>query len=871
MPANKLVIVESPSKARTINKYLGKDFYVIASMGHIRDLAKTSGSVNPDNNFSMTWSVSPKGNIQIKNIIDAITPHTSLYLATDPDREGEAISWHLTEELIRRKKMPNTTPQRIIFHEITEQAIMEAMAQPRHLNKNLIAAYLARRALDYLVGYSLSPILWRKLPGSRSAGRVQSTALRLLVEREIEIKNFQPNEYWSLDTNLLTIGENENSPNICLNAFLSHQNGKRLERLAIKNKEMATKYKTQIQNAKIILQKLDNKEIHRHPAPPFITSTLQQEANHKLGFNASYTMKIAQQLYEGIRLGNTTVGLISYMRTDSTQLSGSAIAAARHYIQKHYSQNYLPPSPRQYKTKSKNAQEAHEAIRPTNINRTPNDVARYLRPEQLLLYKLIWRRTLASQMASAILNQTTAHFAVNDNALTLTANGQTILFDGFLKLYQTGKDDATDKKSNHIPPLKLNAPALINTIDLTQHFTEPPPRYNEASLIKKMEDIGIGRPSTYANIIKILQDREYVRQDKKKFFCENRGIILSTFLTRYYNEYFNYDFTAKMEDDLDEVANGKYDWQELLHHFWQNFTKKLSNSDNLLHADIQTEIQTILHNFIFGDDTIKDKNQKCQKCTNGKLNLQLGKFGPYLSCSNYPNCDYRADFENQTTTQQPIETIDGMILPKLLGQDENGRNINIKKGPYGLYIEQALDMINHQTPQNKKSKKPKPKRIAIPKTYKPSNINLSIAIKLLSLPRTIGTDPHSQKNIIGAIGPYGAYLKMGEDYYSLKKHDNILDIDLNRAIDIIANAPKKRTKQRIIGEHPDGGNIIIKLGRWGYYLEWQKIGKQGKTHKKFAKLAAGTDAKNFTLDLALILFPPTKNKKMAMTNIPTPA
>ncbi len=881
-----LVIVESPSKAKTINKYLGKDFRVIASMGHVRDLSTKTGSVDPDNNFAMTWLVSPRGEKQISDIAAAISPDTTLYLATDPDREGEAISWHLAQELIRRKKMPQATPKRVVFHEITESAIKQAMKEPRDLDTNLISAYLARRALDYLVGYSLSPILWRKLPGSRSAGRVQSVALRLLVEREMEIRNFQSTEYWSLAASLLATGKGATSPQVPLTAILTHEDGKRLDRLAIKNEAMADAYKARIEKGNILLHKLESKEVRRHPAAPFTTSTLQQEASRKLGFGASRTMQIAQQLYEGGSLGGGIGGLITYMRTDSTILSGEAIGAARRYIEKNYAKNYLPHVPRQYKTKSKNAQEAHEAIRPTNVTRTPNAVAPYLRAEQLALYKLIWQRTVASQMESAIFNQTTASFAVDGNSLTLTATGQVVVFDGFLKLYQEGRDDETDEAERTIPPLAADSPATLKAVQKNQHFTEPPPRYSEASLIKKMEEIGIGRPSTYANIVKILQTREYVRLDKKRFFCENRGIVLSAFLTRFYDEYFNYHFTAKMEDDLDEVANGQYDWQELLRKFWEDFAKKLAGSQELLHENIQAELQNVLGDFIFGKGAEQEKKRKCQKCADGQLTLQLGKFGPYLSCSNYPRCDYKANFERLALEDQVDELVDGVSLPALLGQDDMGRDISMKKGPYGLYVERALDApradpasaMNDEMPKApaeentdgkkpkgkkakaKKIKKEKPKRASIPKDYKPSDITLPIAIKLLSLPRTIGIDPNSKEEIIGAIGPYGPYLKMGLSYYSLKGDDNVLDIGLNRAIDIIANAPKKKNDARVVGTHPDGGDVIIKKGRWGYYLEWQKPGKDGKKQRKFSKLAAGIDAKTFSMDLALIIFPTGGNK-----------
>ncbi|MDI9313680.1 MAG: type I DNA topoisomerase [Hydrotalea sp.] len=886
MPSNNLVIVESPSKAKTINKYLGSNFRVIASMGHVRDLSAKSGSVNPDNNFSMTWLVNPRGEKQLAAIADAITPDTQVYLATDPDREGEAISWHLAEELTRRKKMPRAAPQRIVFHEITEGAIKEAMQHPRGLDHDLIAAYLARRALDYLVGYSLSPILWRKLPGSRSAGRVQSTALRLIVEREMEIRNFQAVEYWSLTAALLATGKNATAPNIPLTAALTHEGGKRLDRLAITSKTMADDYKKRIQQGNIILRSLESREVRRHPAAPFTTSTLQQEASRKLGFTSSRTMQIAQQLYEGGGLGGGVGGLISYMRTDSTLLSGEAIAAARRYIAKHYSPSHLPASPRQYKTKSKNAQEAHEAIRPTNVARTPDSVAGYLRSDQLALYKLIWQRTVASQMESAVFIQTTASFDVNGKELTLTATGQTILFDGFLKLYQEGKDDEAAEENRTIPPLASNSAAIAKDVSAEKHFTDPPPRYSEASLIKKMEEIGIGRPSTYANIINILQTREYVRLEKKRFFCENRGIVLSAFLTRYYNDYFNYNFTAQMEDDLDEVANGKYDWHELLRKFWEAFAQRLKDSENLLHENIQAEMQSVLTDYIFGMGEERANKQKCQKCSDGKLTLQIGRYGPYLSCSNYPNCDYRANFEKLALEEQSDELIDGVPLPKFLGKDDSGRDINVKKGPYGFYVEQALahkpdaaamddateedaqpasddDASGKKKPKKKKAKKPKkekPKRASIPKTYKPADITLPIAIKLLSLPRTIGRDPNSGEDIIGAIGPFGPYLKMGLNYYSLKGDDNVLDIGINRAIDIIATAPKKKNEARVVGTHPDGGDVVIKRSRWGYYLEWLKPVKGGKKQKKFAKLAPGTDAKNFTLDLALVLFPPSAPK-----------
>lgn len=911
MPAANLVIVESPAKAKTINKYLGKDFKVVASMGHVRDLSPKSGSVRPEENFAMSWLVSGRGEKQISDIANYITDQTTIYLATDPDREGEAISWHLQEELTRRKKLGAQPPKRIVFHEITEQAITAAMKEARAIDNNLVSAYLARRALDYLVGYSLSPILWRKLPGTKSAGRVQSVALRLIVEREMEIKNFQSTEYWSVAAALRAMGAHDNNPTVLLNALLTHENGKRLDRLAIGTETKATDYQRRIEQSIITLDKVDMRQVKRHPAAPFTTSTLQQEASRKLGFGSSRTMQVAQQLYEGGSLGGDGGGLITYMRTDSTTLSGQAIAAARSYIEKNYSRDYLPDQPRQYKTKSKNAQEAHEAIRPTNINQTPDRVASFLKPEQLGLYKLIWQRTVASQMESALFNQTTASFGCaagqQKNSLTLTANGQTVIFDGFLKLYQEGKDDEEDEESRTIPALKADSGAKLDKVTLNQHFTDPPPRYSEASLVKKMEEIGIGRPSTYANIIRVIQDREYVRVEKRRFFCENRGIILSAFLTRYYDRYFNYAFTAKMEDELDDVSNGEDNWQELLRRFWDDFSKKLGEGQELLHQNIQQELQTVLGDFIFGVGEDRAGKEKCQKCKDGHLTLQLGTYGPYLSCSNYPHCDYRAAFDRLGNSDGLADDDGGMILPKLLGQNETGHDILLKKGPYGFYVEQALtsrldnpatdnitavdettgevtmesqetsnkaDTDKEGTSQNptaktkkdkrtKKAKDEKPKRSALPKNYEPLDVTLPLAIKLLTLPRTIGVDPNSGETIIGSIGPYGPYLKMGATYYSLKGDDNVLELGLNRALDIIANAPKKRNEARLLGTHPDGGEVVIKRGRWGYYLEWMKPTKAGKTQKKFAKLPAGTDGKGFTLDMGLVAFPAARESAKA--------
>ncbi|NKB58892.1 MAG: type I DNA topoisomerase [Alphaproteobacteria bacterium] len=827
-----VVVVESPAKAKTINKYLGSDFRVLASYGHVRDLPPKDGSVRPDEDFSLIWQSDPKSKKHLDEIAKALKGAGKLYLATDPDREGEAISWHVQQLLADRNVLNGVDVKRVVFHEITKDAVLAAIANPRELNRELIDAYLARRALDYLVGFTLSPVLWRKLPGSRSAGRVQSVALRLICEREAEIEIFKADEYWSLEGQFLSAGDRP------FNARLTHLDGKKLDKLSLGNEAAATRAVEAVKSRTYSIAKVEKKTVRRNPSPPFTTSTLQQEASRKLGFGTSRTMQLAQRLYEGTDIGGETVGLITYMRTDSVTLSGEAIAGSRALIAKDFGDAYLPSTPRVFKTKAKNAQEAHEAIRPTDFFRRPAELASILDAEQLRLYELIWKRAVASSMESAVLDQMAVDVTSPDKAVILRANGSVVKFDGFYTLYREGKDDAeaTDENDRRLPPLNEGEAAALKDAAAEQHFTQPPPRYTEASLVKKMEELGIGRPSTYASILKVLQDRDYVKLEKRRFEPEDRGRLVTAFLTSFFRRYVEYGFTADLEDQLDDISGGRIDWKKVLHDFWNAFSGSIDGTKELSITQVLDALDEDLGPHFFpadenGDDT---GARRCPACESGRLSLKLGKFGAFIGCANYPECKYTRRFG--------VGSDDDDFLasgPLVLGQDpDTGLDVALRKGPYGVYLQ-----LGEQAPKEKgKKAPPKPKRASLMKGMAPDSVTLEMALKLLSLPREVGAHPETGEMITAGIGRFGPYLKMGTKYASLKDDDDVLTIGLNRGVTLIAEA-KTRTSGRELGTHEDKP-VTVRKGRFGPYVKWGKVN---------ATLPGGSEMDTVTLEEAVAL------------------
>ena len=841
-----VVIVESPAKAKTINKYLGSDYTVLASYGHVRDLPPKDGSVRPDDDFSMSWQIDDKSQKHVREIAKALKGADRLYLATDPDREGEAISWHVQQILNETNSLDTIDVKRVVFNEITKDAILAAFETPRELDNELIEAYLARRALDYLVGFTLSPVLWRKLPGSRSAGRVQSVALRLICERETEIENFLPREYWSINTLLA-------SPNgVPFEAGLTHLNGKKIDKMDLGDKAAAMAAVTAIEARSFSVQKIERKKTRRHPAPPFTTSTLQQEASRKLRFGARRTMQVAQRLYEGIQLDGETVGLITYMRTDGVQIANEAIVSSRALIGRDYGEAYIPSAPRIYKSKAKNAQEAHEAIRPTDLKRRPADVASYLEDDQRRLYELIWKRTIASQMESAVLDQVAVELGAPDNQVTLRATGSVIAFDGFLRLYQEGRDDsdkeatsgsASANEDRILPPLNEGDSVERRQVLPEQHFTQPPPRYSEASLVKTLEELGIGRPSTYASIISVLQDRNYVRLEKRRFEPEDRGRVVTAFLESFFTRYVAYDFTADLEEKLDDISGGHVDWKTLLRDFWGAFSEAVNETKDLRISEVLDKLDDLLGPHFFRDTGNGNDPRNCPSCADGRLNLKLGKFGAFIGCSNYPDCRFT----------RPLEVSDGSDEsngnggPKELGIDpETNLMVTLRKGPYGWYVQlgEVEEIVIETKGKKPKTKKTKPKRGSVPKTLDPSTIDLHIALGLLALPRDVGPDPETGEVITAAIGRFGPYIKLGGTYVSLKGDDDVLTIGLNRAVHLMANAPRK-DPPRELGKHPkDKKPITQRQGRWGPYVQHGRL---------MATLPKDMDKDSVTLEQALSL------------------
>lgn len=789
----KLVIVESPAKAKTINKYLGSDYKVLASFGHIRDLPSKDGSVNPDEDFAMTWELSPGGKKRLNDIIAAVKDADTIVLASDPDREGEAIAWHILEELTARKKIKDKKIERVVFHEITKSAVTEAIKNPRQIDNNLVSAYMARRALDYLVGFTLSPVLWRKLPGSKSAGRVQSVALRLICDRETEIEKFNAEEYWTVDADLIT------KTQALIKTRLITLDGKKLEKFDLNTEAKALDAKAKIEAQDFAVSNVERKKTNRYPAPPFTTSTLQQEAARKLRFSAKKTMQIAQKLYEE--------GLITYMRTDAVNLSKEAIEACRAAILKYFGEAYLPKTAKEYKTKSKNAQEAHEAIRPAHVDETPKKLETKQDSDAHKLYELIWKRTVACQMNPAIMDKVTVDATSADGKIVLRANGQVINFDGFLKLYVESKDDSDEDDENRIlPNVETGESVTKGEIRPEQHFTTPPPRFTEASLVKKLEELGIGRPSTYASIIAVLQDRKYVRVEKLRFIPEDRGRIVTVFLENFFKKYVEYDFTAQLEEYLDDISNGEMEWKKLLGGFWTKFIKNIDAVQPLQISEVIEKIDEVLSYHLFPPREDGSDPRICPECGKGRLSIKLGKFGAFLGCSNYPECKYTKPLTDVTEEMSSDTPKAPNPEDKTMGE-LNGLKVYLKKGPYGFYIQLGEDAT---------ATTEKPKRVALPRNLKPEDVTPEQALILASLPRQLGN------GIEANIGKFGQYLKQGNKSKSLTGNDNIFNITLERAEEILKNVAE-RPAGKILGQNPkDKADITVLSGRYGPYIKCGK-------------------------------------------------
>ncbi len=816
-----VVIVESPAKCKTINKYLGKDYTVLASFGHIRDLPSKDGSVRPDDDFAMEYEVSADSKKHVKAITDAVKNADSVILATDPDREGEAISWHVLETLKQKKALKDQQVQRVTFSSITKKAVLDALDHPRDIDLALVNAQQARRALDYLVGFNLSPVLWRKLPGSRSAGRVQSVALRIICDREAEIEAFKSDEFWQVHGIFEADGNS-------FQARLTHADGIKLQKLSLNNEASATSVLAALNNANYHVAKVETKQVKRHPYAPFTTSTLQQEASRKLGFSAKQTMQVAQKLYEGFDIGGETSGLITYMRTDGTDIAPEALFAARDLVESKYGKAYLPEKPRTYSKKAKNAQEAHEAIRPTDPKRLPESVKKYLNDAQFKLYDLIWKRLIASQMESVVMDQVSADIVTDNQKYIFRATGSTIRFDGFYKAYREGWDDkATDDDEGVIlPPLTEKQSVTLGKVAkddknpnaenpfATQHFTQPPPRFTEASLVKRLEELGIGRPSTYASIISVLQDRDYVTLEQKRFNPEPRGRIVTAFLHNFFPRYVEYNFTATLEDELDVIASGEMDWKESLRRFWGDFSLCVDAAMELKIEQVITEINRELEHLLFPGDAPLEERRTCPSCADGTLSLKLGKFGAFIGCSNYPDCRHTTQLSgNATENESAGKTLEGT---KILGSHpETGDDVSLRKGPYGFYVQlgEAADGA-------------KPKRSSLPKGMNAENVTLEQAVSLLALPREVGIHPETGKKITANNGRYGPYIQHDKKFISLKGEDSVLTIGMNRAVTLIAEAAEKKPRGaeplRQLGEHPDGGEIAVYDGKYGPYVKHKK-------------------------------------------------
>jgi len=827
-----LVVVESPAKAKTINKYLGRGYEVLASYGHVRDLPAKNGSVDPDADFRMIWEVDPKAQKRLNDIARAAKDADRLILATDPDREGEAISWHVLEVLKQKKALNGQPIDRVVFNAITKQAVTDAMAHPRRIDQALVDAYLARRALDYLVGFTISPVLWRKLPGARSAGRVQSVALRLVCDRELEIEKFVRREYWSLIATLATPRSET------FEARLVGADGKKLQRLDIGSGADAEAFKQALETAAFTVVSVEAKPVKRHPQPPFTTSTLQREASRKLGFAPAHTMRVAQRLYEGIDIGGEAVGLITYMRTDGVQIADEAIRAVRSVIEADYGAKYVPHAPRRYETKAKNAQEAHEAVRPTDLTRRPSEAKTFLDADQARLYELIWLRTVASQMESAELERTTVDITakVASRLLELRATGTVVKFDGFLALYQEGQDeDPEDEEARRLPPMSAGEALTKRSITANQHFTEPPPRYSEASLVKRLEELGIGRPSTYASILQVLKDRKYVRLDKRRLHPEDRGRIVVSFLESFFAKYVEYDFTAGLEEQLDLISNNEVAWRDVLRDFWRDFIGAVDQIKDLKISQVIDALDEMLSPHLFPSRADGGDPRQCPGCTGGRLTLKLSKFGPFIGCSNYPECRYTRPISVPADGSADFGT-------KKLGEDpKTGLEVTLRSGRFGPYV-QLGEAVDGE----------KPKRAGLPKGTVPEDVDLERALALLSLPREVGRHPEDGEPIRAAIGRFGPYVQHGKTYANLEPGDDVFHIGLNRAVTLIAEKIAKGPRRRFgadpgrpLGDHPTrGGQIVAKNGRYGPYVSHDGVN---------ATLPADKTPENVTLEEAAAL------------------
>ncbi len=831
-----VVIVESAAKAKTINKYLGSAYKVIASFGHVRDLPSKDGSVEPGNDFAMHWDVDGGSQKILKEIADAVKKADKLILATDPDREGEAISWHILEVLRQKKAIgKNLAVERVAFNAVTKDAILTALAHARQIDEPLVAAYLARRALDYLVGFTLSPVLWRKLPGARSAGRVQSVALRLVCDRESEIEAFKTDEYWTIEALLSTrAGED-------VRARLAAIDGRTLKKLDIKDEAAAHAIKAAVEGRPFTVSSVDKKAVRRNPAAPFTTSTLQQEASRKLGFSAKQTMQVAQRLYEGLDIGGETVGLITYMRTDGVQIVPEAVAEIRALIERQYSKRYIPPFVREYKAKAKNAQEAHEAIRPTDVTRTPRDMARHLQTDQAALYELVWTRAVASQMASAEMEQTSAGIAApgaDGKTYGFRATGTVVVFDGFLKLYEEGRDDKApsldkvededeDAAARRLPPLAPGDPLSLKSlagssgVDATRHFTEPPPRYSEATLVKRMEELGIGRPSTYASTLAVLRDRDYVRLDKKRLVPEDKGRLVTAFLESFFKRYVEFDFTADLEEKLDLISDGKLAWKDVLRDFWRDFAGAVEGIKDLRVGDVLDALNELLGPHVFPAKEDGSDPRACPSCGTGRLSLKIsGKYGAFVGCGNYPECRYTRQLASQGEGAAETVGLDG----KVLGEDPaTGLAVTLKSGRFGPYV-QLGEAAGDE----------KPKRSSLPKGVDAGSLDLGKALELLSLPREVGTHPETGLPITAGIGRYGPFVLHDKTYANLENVEEVFTVGVNRAVTLIADKKAgkggrfgraaARQVLKDLGEHPAaGGKIEVLSGRYGPYISHNKI------------------------------------------------
>ncbi|MBV8915781.1 MAG: type I DNA topoisomerase, partial [Acetobacteraceae bacterium] len=832
-----VVVVESPAKAKTINRYLGGGYTVLASLGHVRDLPPKDGSVRPDQDFAMAWQSDARGEKQVGAIAKALKGAETLYLATDPDREGEAISWHVRAMLAEKKALKGVKVRRITFNEITRSAVRAAMAAPRDLDQPLIEAYLARRALDYLVGFTLSPVLWRKLPGSRSAGRVQSVALRLVCEREAEIELFRAREYWTVEADFTTPA---GAP---FTARLTHLDGRKLEQFDLPDEPTAMRAKHRVETGHFRVGSVEKKRVRRHPSAPFTTSTMQQEASRKLGFGAQQTMRLAQQLYEGVEIDGDTTGLITYMRTDGVQMAREAVTAIREHVGSTYGSNYLPTAPREYQSKIKNAQEAHEAIRPTDVSRTPDSIARFVSADQRRLYELIWKRAVASQMQSAELDQVSVD-VTDGRGTTLRATGSVVAFDGFLKLYREDTDDAAeDDEGRMLPPMAERDPLGLGEVAATQHFTQPPPRFSEASLVKKLEELGIGRPSTYASILSVLQDRKYVRLEKRRFIPEDRGRLVTAFLVSFFEHYVDTGFTASMEEKLDEIAEGSVEWRAMLRAFWHEFSRAVDQTKDLKISDVIAALDEDLGPHFFPAREDGSDPRACPACSSGRLGLKLGRYGSFIGCSYYPNCQYTRRLAIESGDDQGETLKEGM---RVLGQHpETAEEITVRRGPYGLYVQQGENGEDKSAAGGEtrgRKKAPKPRRTALPRGMDGEQLTLEQAIGLLSLPRDIGRHPETGEMIQVGIGRFGPYVRMGAVYGSLDRDDDVLSVGINRAVDLIA---RKMASVRTLGPHPANQELVaVRKGRFGPYVQ------HGKT---VANLPRGVMMDDVTLDQAVAL------------------